>query len=186
MSTLPVPHQWNVGDEVTATDLNTLVTAAQWVLTEPPVASAIQTSVQSIPYSAWTTITIDTVLYDSESGFNLAGDKYTAGTTGWYLVTGTVNLAQGASTSQAYSAFIRFIANGSATICGMGGCELIGTGTKSPYLQLLVYLSAGDYIQMQAWQNWGEGGTTSALSTAVNTSAPASEVSGFNLMWISA
>lgn len=91
----PTPHTFASGEVITAANLNTFGSGLSWLAGGSaglkPVFRAHQATAQSIPNAAWTTVTLDTVDEDTDSGWTAGTNTYTVKTAGvwiWGLAIG--------------------------------------------------------------------------------------------------
>lgn len=155
---VPAPIIWTPGQFPQFTDFNTNIRDAILFTRRRTVFRGYQVTPQSIPNSAWTGITIDTILEDSYGGWTSLGSQYLAQEDGLYMVT------------VCYCANIANAA-GNAASCGV---SLSGSGfrqgeqTPIPNItnwvlsaQFPVYLRAGiDSAAALAWQTSGAAANT--------------------------
>src|SRR4051812_42679726 len=115
---VPVPHTWTAGDNATSTAMQTLTDTGLWNLgsatstsARKPFCQVRQTVVQSLATSGtWQAVTFDTEDADYDSGHSTATftDRYTAGTAGWYMVSGGCGFAANATGRRG----VRYTVNG--------------------------------------------------------------------------
>lgn len=172
MPQVPQPRTWVVGDTVSAARLNALRDAINFLL-NPPMFAGYQATAQSIPNLTETAVIIDTVTQDSATGYNVSTPtRYTAQYSGWYEVVGKVNFNSTASGFRAVS----FHVNGNAVVPNPQANEPTSGGVNNiePVAVGTVYLNAGDYVELTAYQNTG---------AAVPLTAP---YSTFTARWVHA
>lgn len=158
-----------------ASSLEVLALAKLSFYDNKPGFYAYQGSVQSIPNTAFTNITFDTVSIDNWSGWS-AGDttKYTVQVAGKYLITGTVYYAANATGAR----FARIsktgtVINGSLGEVSLGSASNAGTVTTST---VIVQAAIGDYFQIGFYQSSG---------AALSTNAGLPNVSSFTVEFMS-
>jgi hypothetical protein len=121
-----------------------------------------QANAQSIPNTAWTSLTIDNGVDDNYSGHSNSTNpnRYTCQVAGTYLVSGCYASSANASGFRA----VRLQKNGSPILGGAaylpanGGAE---NGVNTPVVE--VALAIGDWVEPQAYQSSG-----GALNTALD------------------
>jgi hypothetical protein len=144
---------------VSASTLNTYVEANLAFLGGPYYARAYQSgSVQSIPNTTYTTITLNTIDVDPNSNFNTGTSTYTAPVAGRYLISGAVHLA---ATSGVI--VVALLVNG--TIRSVSGEQVTSSQTPMAASTAVLLLNLSDTVTMQCYQNTG-GAVNTYLSTA--------------------
>ncbi|MEU6582744.1 hypothetical protein [Nocardia sp. NPDC046763] len=161
MSTIPVQPSWVVGQQVNAAALNAIPNGLAWLYQSRPVCTvrAASSLTTSLPNQTWTTVQMNTVDADTDSGFSTSTSLYTCATAGWYFVMGCGVFQTPASNTG--SRAIRFALNGNP-VAG------IAAHPPSNYnagvsLQRTVYMGRGDTLALQAFQDCG-----STISTGAN------------------
>lgn len=87
---VPIPYTWQVGDAATAALLNAQVRDSVTYLLNPPAFTAAQTSTQSIPTGAITTLTWPTPTVDTYGGWaSGTPTRYTPQVAGYYDIAAT-------------------------------------------------------------------------------------------------
>lgn len=112
-------------------------------------AKVYQAAVQTITASVFTTVDVDSVVYDDESLINLSSNKYTAVHNGLYSINALVTYLA-SSDEDRYS--IKLLKNGVTTIT-LEHEEGSGTGNQSVSCSGVFYLVEGDTIEMQTFQD---------------------------------
>lgn len=177
--TVPVMPTESPGLYNTGALFNATMKALGDFLTGKPIFSAYQITAQSIPSGAFTALSLDTEVFDSDSGHSTVTNtsRYTCQVAGIYYLTGEVVLpALGTGTRGA-----NFALNG-ATATGITGSEqLIAPSpafatTISP-TPSYIRLAVGDYVQICGYQNSGG---------AISTTSVGAAFSCFNVEWVSA
>lgn len=175
----PVPVDWPARYVPAAGDFNTNITQAFGFLQSPPVFRAIQLTVQSVPGSTWTPVTLDTVLEDTYSGWNATSNHYVAQCAGQYELTWAAQLNGGAGAAGATGYYLS--ANGVTTGPWEWGRAEAGHAPFAWQGYGLVYMSAGDWVQPLVWHN-----NSSAVNTNVGSGTAAAWMSsGLEIAWIS-
>ena len=177
MSNLPVPspRTFVVVETETASYLNSLRDALNFLL-NVPACFVTQSATQSLTSSAWTALTYDQSVFDSYGGHSNStnNSRYTAQVAGWYLVFGCACFAANATNQRGAA-----VAKNGTRIQGAAGftqtTSLLSPATPSP--PTIAFLNAGDYVEVQAYQNSG-----GALATASGTDLDSS----MTVVWIHA
>lgn len=177
---VPTPFDWiaNNGLYASAAGLQAGVGDPLNFLLSPPLCVLRQTTTQSIPTGAFTSLLFQTEDADTDNMHSTSTNtsRLTAVTAGWYQLSGQVG-------------------HGTASIMGRRGClwavngtakngsqaltTAVGTGsggTVQVATTMLVFLNVGDYVELQAYQDTG-----AALSTNVTTTAQSS----VSALWVS-
>lgn len=129
-----------------------------------PVARMRQETLQSIPNTTWTSVTLDAEDFDTHSAHSTSSNtsRFTcpASWGGYFWCDGNIWLAANTTGVR----LTRWAKNGA--LVDNSGLELSVTPAGAlwggPLTGILIPLSPGDYIEMQVWQNSG-----GALNTAV-------------------
>lgn len=108
---------------------------------------------QNIATSSEAKVLLDTVDYDSNSNFDsVTNHRYTAPVTGYYLITGRASTVDGNGVDGTRWFSILY-KNGSRV--GYGGGYFAGISLISPFITEILFLAAGDYIELYALQFTG-------------------------------
>lgn len=168
--TLVDPHDWTAGETVTAAKLAKQADAITQLQGGSPAdgpldfAQLLQIVTQNLTTATWTSITFTSEGIDSAGGHSTVSNtsRYVAVHTGWYDVKGGVAFAFHATGARS----VRFAVNGTpragfereqAIAVTYGNCTSISRN---------IYLAAGDYLELQAFQN--SGGTLATSYVADN------------------
>jgi hypothetical protein len=170
---IPTPYQWQVGDTGNAALLNSQIYNGLTYLLNPPIATLVQTSTQSIPSSAFTAITWPTPSVDTYSGWASGNPtRYTPQVAGYYLAIGNVGFA---STSSAPGARdVQICKNGTGTVINevaLGNAAVFNTIVG--VVSLVFCNGTTDYLELYADQNSG-----APIATVV------SGRTSFTIVWI--
>lgn len=164
---VPAPITWIVGQDVTASQLNTNLRDGLNYTNNPPIATLTQMTAQSINSAAATAIALDTTVLDSYNGHSNTtnNSRYVGQEPGFYLVSGMVCFAANATADRKAQIYKNGSAIGGAQ--GQGpASNASGDGTSICTPTFEIYLNgAGDYIELYGTQNSG-----GALQTSPNTS----------------
>jgi hypothetical protein len=156
---VPIPASEVPGNFITGALWNANVYNGLTFLLNPPVFVGYQSTVQSIPNSTWTALSLDTTTVDSYGGHSNVtnNSRYTAQVAGWYTVCGVYAPTGNSTSFRAAKINVNGTAIlGTAAYLGAMGAEMgIVTPTKD------VYLNAGDYVEVCAYQ--GSGGSLSTI-----------------------
>lgn len=167
---LVTPSSFVAGTVPTATDLNTLPDAIVQIQGGSPAAGALdfaqlfQVVAQSITNATWTALTFTSEGIDSAGGHSTSSNtsRYTAVHTGWYEVSAVVSFVFNATGARG----ARLAVNGTA-VAGRSLIPAIGvTYSTDVPLARKVYLTAGQYLELQAFQS--SGGSLNTAYTAGN------------------
>jgi hypothetical protein len=134
-------------------------------IVNPAICVATQTVAQSIPTGAWTSLSFNAESIDTANMHNPASlnTRITIPTDGKYLLAGSVCFVSNATGRRGLQWAINGVAN------PYGGAVMLPTLSTStpaiPSSTLPVQLTAGQYVELQAFQDTG-----AALSTSVGAS----------------
>lgn len=176
MGTVPAPRTWVSGEIVTAGYMNTEInTAITWLLSGFPLFRAVQAVAQSIPNTTWTALTWSTEDIDRDNGHSTSVNtsRYTAQTAGRYDCDGLyiVNLT-GTNIAAA-----RLAVNGTAVQGSADWQGKTNNNFQAARARDTLYLAVGDYVELQAWHDFG---------SARNTEISGGDVApSFRVRWIS-
>ena len=186
----PNPRTWTAKDHVLAPELRTDVSDVVGFHTNRATFAATQSVGlnQSIANTTWTGVTLDSALYDNTGGHSTTTNpsRYVCQVSGWYLAIGNVAWSSSATGSQnEYVAGVRV--NGSNSSANLfEGAKHPGANSSliNPGVFELVQLSAGDYVELGAWQS--SGGAVTITSTAASGSPSVVHRPAFQLIWVAA
>lgn len=173
--TVPVSVTETPGNSLTAALWNAQVKATIDFLTSPPRFKGYATVAQSIPNNAFTSLSLDAELWDSDGGHSTvsATSRYVCQVAGTYAVVGAASIVGNATGGRG----VQITVNGNA----ITGTELLtnnnGTGSWSGQTVCEVPLNVGDYVEVQAYQNSGG---------ALNTNNFAPLAPAMTVRWVSA
>ncbi|MGE7439616.1 hypothetical protein [Kitasatospora sp. NPDC001175] len=152
------------GNYVTSALANTLSVNGGF-LSSPPDFVGTQQTAQSIAATTWVALTMDTTQLDTYGGHSNTtnSSRYTcqSGAAGWYTVCGVAAFVVNNTGARAS----RLQVNGNPIA---GACSFAMTpgfnapGVATPTRD--IYLNAGDYVEVAAWQNSG-----GAINTTINS-----------------
>jgi hypothetical protein len=147
------PKTWNVGDILTASDMNTYVRDNTAFLNAPPSARVYNDANISINNDTTTALTFNTERFDTDTIHNTSTNtnRLTCQTAGLYLIYGCVSWA--ANNAGSRSATIRL--NGSTIIAVSSILNLGAADLPRNVLSTVYSLSASDYVELTAYQNSG-------------------------------
>lgn len=157
-----------VGQDVTASQLNSNLRDGVNFLLGPPLAQLYQATAQTVPTGSttFTAITLDGSIVDTYNGHSTSSSnsRYVSQQTGWYWVSATVAYAANTAGTRA----IDIWANG-AFVLGSGAHTQTGPlpnshvwgGTAAG----LFYLPAGSYVEIYTWQDSGAALATNPAGT---------------------
>jgi len=178
MASVPVPHQFVVGEVVTADNINTFYSGISF-LENPPIASLYQINPQSVGSGSATPIVLDGSLIDTYNGHSTVTNntRYTFQVAGTYLIGSSTAWQPNATGARA--ATLRL--NGSSLLIGS---QIIlptntagGVNTNVPATTVMTQVSVNDYVELLGTQT--SGGSLSTQNGSNNTST-------MFVMWIHA
>lgn len=168
--TVPTMPTWTFQEEITSTLLNQITTYTQfWA--NPPMIRMYQAVSQSVPNITYTQLTLDTLVYDTDSGRGTSTPwSYTipVGMTGrwqWSFASAWASNTTGFRVAALYQ-------NGSQ-VSQMILPPASASGTDLAGRTVTIPCSAGDVIALYGYQSSG-----GALSTDVGTAGSASYLEG--------
>lgn len=162
---VPIPRTFTVGEVEFGAYLNALRDALLFLL-NPPEAVIYQTTVQTLTSGTPAMIQFDSFIVDTYGGHSNSTNntRYTAQVAGWYWIGGTVafnNVAGGNRNAQIYKNGVLVPQFGFA---GPAGSANIFTTINC---FALVSLAAGDYVEIQAFQDQGGNVATHTLASSL-------------------
>lgn len=176
MATIPSQRTWAAADVVTAAMMNSNVRdAVNFWLTARPKAHLLQGVAQSFTTATAAALTFDTEVHDNDGGHSTSTNtsRYTAVTPGWYMASGGVGWASNAVGIR----LLRWSVNGT-TVNG-SGTQVYAPATSVvihlPARTIMVFLTAGDFLELNARQDSG-----GALLTTVGSENAAT----MTVMWV--
>ena len=174
MASIPSQRTWTAGETVTAAMLNDDVRdAITFFVSGRPKALLRQTSAQSLTNNTWVALTMDVEDHDNDGAHSTVSNtsRYTAVTPGWVRASGLVSIA----TSGTNQRGARWAVNGTVLNASRTQHNASGAGTTGVVASgRLVFLNAGDYLELYGFQNSGG---------AINTSVTSDEQSQLSLTW---
>lgn len=167
MVAVPIPRTWLTSDALDTTNLNGFISDVLTFLLNKPAANVRQTSAQTLTNATPTALTFQAEDFDDDptggSGHSTVSNtsRYTANYPGWYMCAGGICFATNASGRRG----TRWAVNGTA----INGTEAFGPAysaatTSMPSRTLLIFLNAGDYVELFGYQESGGN-----LATAITT-----------------
>lgn len=167
MANLPVPspRTFQPNEIETGANFNSLRDGLLFLL-NPPEAVVYQTTVQTLTTGTPAMVSFDTTSVDTYGGHSNVtnNSRYTGQVPGWYWVDGTVafnNIAGG-------NRLLQIFKNGSVVpqyaYAGPAGSTNIFTTINCSGL---VFLAAGDYLEIQAFQDSGGNIATHTLASSM-------------------
>ena len=163
------------GGVLTTTTANANIRDPGRFLLDRPACQVRQSAAQSIANATFVAITFGTEDLDSPAGHhdNVTNNtRFTAQYPGWYQLSGAVAFVANATGQR----ITRWAVNGT----GLNGGDVFSQTTAANDVvaaarTMLVLLNAGDYVELQAWQNAGG---------ALNTSNTAGEQPTMTVTWM--
>lgn len=162
MATVPLPHQFAVGEEVTSTNINTYYSALSF-LENPPICNVIANTTQSIT-NAWTKVNFNQNIFDTYNGHSTVTNntRYTAQVAGYYYIYAVIPINPTTTSGMATCIAVNNVqAVGSATSVGPSAI-----GTTGGIAVLLTHLNINDYIEVEAFASATTGTITSGAPFA--------------------
>lgn len=149
MATLPTTKTMSVGETGVSADWNTYVRDAVAFFLNKPCCRVYNNANISITANTNTVLTFNTERYDTDGmhSTSAATSRITCVTAGKYMIGGHINWASAGTDRR----FVQILLNGSASL---GAQELTG-GATSMSVTTCWGLVAGDYIELQVYQNSG-------------------------------
>jgi hypothetical protein len=175
MGTVPTPWSPVAGDDATAARLLTFADALAYLLgsvtsggSRRGSAEVTQSISQAIPDSAWTDVTFNAESLDYDNSHSTVTNtaRFTAQTAGWYQFSGSVGFQSSGAGSRRGT---QWAVNGAIVDGSQAMVPTVAAALKVPATTMKIYLNAGDYVTLQAWQDSGANLNTS--TTAGNKSA---------------
>lgn len=177
--TLTRPIYGDVGDPDLMDEYADAIEASQTdiaTLEAPPIARLRQTSAQSITNNAWQAVNFNAEDIDTDGGHDNATNntRWTCPRTGWYWIGGGVGFSPNTTGLRG----VRWAVNGTAL---NGGESLNPTstsgsvGSRIAARSMLVNLTAGQYLEMECFQNSGG---------ALNASVGSSDQPSMDIMFV--
>lgn len=167
MANLPVPNPRTAvaGEFETAAFMNAFRDAINFVA-NPPLALLFQSTAQTINNTTNTAITFDSTVSDTYGGHSNTtnNSRYVAQVAGWYRIIGTITWAANNTGDRTIS-----IAKNGSVIGYFGqGVPAAGLGVN-PQVNVngLVQLNAGDYVEIDTYQDSGAGVATKANGSSM-------------------
>ncbi|BEP14819.1 hypothetical protein acdb102_31300 [Acidothermaceae bacterium B102] len=150
MATVPAPITFVATTVLTAAQMNTNVRDSVNFLVAPPSFVGRSTTGMSTTSGAWTAMTLDTELLDGDNAHSTTTNtaRFTANTTGWYLVTANCEFVANSTGGRQ----IRITVNGTSTLAsGSVPASTAYAVNCSTMLRLVV----GDFVQAEVLQSSG-------------------------------
>lgn len=178
MATVPLPHQFAVGEVVTADNINTYYSGVAF-LENPPHCVMYQVAAQSLVTATLTAIIFDTNEVDSYNGHSLITNptRYTGQVPGYYECSGVVGYAA-SNTSFRLAGWFK---NGTAVAAATAVIQCVtiggvGTNVTAPTREIFLN-GTTDYVELFAEHNIGAG---------LNTATSAGQQSMATIRWVHA
>ena len=156
--TVPTPGDGFSTGVLTTSDLNSKLVDVLTFLLNMPAAELRQTTVQTLTTSVITSITFTTEDLDDDpngaSNHSTSSNtsRYVAPYSGWYLISGVVAFAANATGLRS----TRWAVNGSVVLnSGVDVTSVTASTQEVAANTQKVFLTAGDYVELQAFQSSG-------------------------------
>lgn len=155
MTAVPTPRTWALNEVATSPNMNSGIGDPLTFLLTRPVAQLIQVAAQNLAvFPTYTPITFTTEAVDTANGHDNTTNpsRYTAAYPGWYCVSGAVSFA-GSATGRRW---LNWRVNGTV----VPGSQVvvaasIAADISVPARTCLVFLNAGDYVELACTQDSG-------------------------------
>lgn len=176
MASVPIPHQFAVGEDATADNVNTYYSSISY-LESPPVAMIYQINAQSIPNTTGTPIAFDGSFIDTYNGHSnsVNNTRYTFQVAGIYLITGSGAFSPNVTGVRAAS----LRTNGTTAVNGsqiiLQTVSSVGVNTNVPCSSIMLAVNVNDYIELLVTQTSGG---------ALNTQTGTNNTSTLNICWM--
>jgi hypothetical protein len=166
---VPSPRTWVDLDSLDTTNLNGGVRDPMTFVMDKPLFQGRQTVAQSIATSTFVAITFTTGEdIDSEAGHDTGSNtsRYVAQEDGWYRCTGAVVWENNATGRR----LCRWTKNGTAVNGSRIDLTAMSVGeTIVPARDMVISLSAGDYVELEGWQSSGTNRVTVVTTESQST-----------------
>lgn len=156
MATVPLPHQFAVGEVVTADNINTLYSGISF-LENRPLFKATTTVNVSIPNSAFTVVTWNNNVVDTYNGHSVTTNtsRYTAQVAGWYWATADTQWANNATGIRDALFSVNGTTLGETFVGGWTGWNNSGLSGGLAAAPGPIFLNVNDFLEVQVFQNSG-------------------------------
>lgn len=158
------PHLWVAGvDYFTATYANTHTTAIT-ELQAPNLTVLVQTAAQAIGNASFTAVSFTAANEVVDRGAQHTGtsSRVTAAADGWYDADAGASLAANATGRR----LVQFAVSGTAVDGSQRSINALSTGISTLGVSMKVYMTAGQYLELQVYQDSG-----GSLNTSVSGAA---------------
>jgi len=171
---VPVPRTATVAEVETGAYANSFRDALNFLL-NVPAAFVTQNATQSLANSTWTALSFDQSVFDSYGSHSNStnNSRFTAQVAGWHIVFGCASYAGNANGNRGCA-----VAKNGARVQGGSGFVptiTVGNSPTTPSPPVIVFLAAGDYVEIQGYQTSGG---------ALATNAAADLDSSMTAMWV--
>lgn len=182
MGTVPAPYTPTAGDDATQARVLTWADAANYLLgnatsggSKRPLCVMRQTVAQAVANGTNVAVTLDVEDVDYDNGHSTVTNtsRYTAGTAGWYFLAGVVAYVANATGDRE----CRFRLNGTTFLNASDAAGAADPTAGQPtiiHATTYVFLNAGDYVELIAFQQSGG---------ALNTQASGAGASRLAVEW---
>ncbi|GAC1535129.1 MAG: hypothetical protein NVS3B1_29590 [Marmoricola sp.] len=148
---VPAQRTWAAAYKVTAADMNANVRDAVNFLLNTPFAQVYQNSSQSIPNATYTAVTFDTAEFNNDGAWTSGSNtRWTCQTGGTYRVSAQISFNTNATGIRE----AQYVVNGGAVVT-FNASAVSGAATQVVVPVFSQHFNAGDYIQVNAYQNSG-------------------------------
>jgi len=120
------------------------------VISPKPLARACLVTSYSTPNGLWFKVDFDVLEYDVSGDFNIITDRFICPTSGYYLISGMVTfIAMQDGETLSVAVFREGVREAGSIV------QAAHTNVLSVGLTDIVYLNAGDYVELQAYHTGG-------------------------------
>lgn len=158
--TVPVSSLQAPGNFITGALWNAGPAASNTFLTTVPTAEVYQSVSQNIPNGAFTAVTMDSSILDTDGQHSnsVNPSRVVCQVAGWYSVSGAIGYLTNATGARGAVIYKNGAALTQSTGTITAASNALHVATAGEFL---VQLAVGDYVELYAWQNSG-----GALGTA--------------------
>jgi hypothetical protein len=156
MASVPLPHQFAVGEEVTSTNINTYYSGISF-LQNPPSFKLVKTSTQSITSGSFQAASWDLASIDTYGGWT-AGlpTRYTVQCPGTYWISGNIGWVPFTPTNILTEAYIAVGGSEFTETLGTNDSAIVSNDTTATWTGgTLLSLAIGNYVEMYVFQSLG-------------------------------
>lgn len=178
MASVPLPHQFAVGEAATSTNINTYYSAISY-LENPPIATMYQVGAQNVGSGGEVAIALDSTSFDTYNGHSnsVNNTRYTFQVAGMYLVAGLVAWSPNATGVRGASLRLNGTTDVIASQVISPTITIGGINTNVPTRTCVIQVNVNDYVELMGTQTSGAG---------LNTNTGSPNQSGLSICWLHA